>query len=544
MITSGLSVISSSVDLINTENEFEAYLTDNDSFYKAEVKTWLCLDDSENIQKIFDGKIINLNLSDNRVSVSFDDPLSLLLEQCYMGDASNECYFTLDQFPNLNPNTQNIPIPYIIGTASRYQTVADSAISTLTDAQKLDQSALMYGYCTSYTTNISTTTNREWGLCRVSSDGFLQFSFTPSSILNTDPNYTRLSGTSAEIGKYRIGDTFTVSYLASTYYVRTLYVDKINNYLYVTKEAAISTGASVNSNNCPAIVVTNESTETYYCLYGRDYTATVSNLSNNKYLKITFTNNFEANHPGLTTLDPGTYRVKYRVRPDMTNGEHGDILYSLVLNSGLTPKLSTFTAANAILPVNANFSIPNFDETDFDSYIKYIQDILKSALGYITLNNDFEIEYHLFAAPTSTTEITDIDILKGEFRVEVDYKDIVHQIIGYNPHCSSNEDPNSSVTETSLVTKYLNNVTKVTRFRHVMEDMTNRLDKILAIRGERKATYNLSTKVINVDNILGEDIKIVRDGILGNVSEKNVKIISLSKSPKRTQILASDLLDL
>ena len=541
--TSGLSVISSSVELINNENEFEAYLTDNDSFHKSEVKTWICLDSAENIQKIFDGRIINLNLNGNRVTITFDDPLSLLLEPCYMGDIPDECYFSLQNFPNLNPNTTNIPIPYIIGTASRYQLLSDTSISGLVDAQKIDQSSLYNAYCVDYDNSISTTTNRIWGLCRVSSDGFLQFGFTPSNIDNTNPNYTRLDGTLAQINKFRIGDTFTVTYLAVDYYLRAVYVDRINNYIYTTKEAAISTGAVVNSNNCPVIIVTNESNETYNCLYGRDYTTTITNTTNNKFLKITFTNNFEANH-ALAVLDPGIFRVKFRVRPDMTNGKHGSVVQSLLENAGLTVNTASISTANSSFVVNVNFSIPNFDEQDFDVYIKYIQDILKSALSFITINNDFEVEYKLFNTPTSSIEITDVDILKNDFKIEVDYKDIVHQIISYNPHCGSSEDLNASATETLNKTKYLNNVNKVVRFRHVLENMTTKLQDIIKIRGERKAIYNFSTKVINLDNILGDDIKIVKNGILGNLTSKEVKIISLDKSPKRTRILASDLLDL
>ena len=169
---------------------------------------------------------------------------------------------------------------------------------------------------------------------------------------------------------------------------------------------------------------------------------------------------------------------------------------------------------------------------------------MKSALSFITINNDFEVEYKLFNTPTSSIEITDVDILKNDFKIEVDYKDIVHQIISYNPHCGSSEDLNASATETLNKTKYLNNVNKVVRFRHVLENMTTKLQDIIKIRGERKAIYNFSTKVINLDNILGDDIKIVKNGILGNLTSKEVKIISLDKSPKRTRILASDLLDL
>jgi hypothetical protein len=348
------------------------------------------------------------------------------------------------------------------------------------------------------------------------------------------------------VSNFLIGDTFVYNSL----YFRVVLVDKVNGYLYCTKDAAAAVGSAILGNDCPSLVVADQIGGIYYPLYGRDYTATTSATSGgNVYLKITFVNNFEANHAGLTTLDPGIHSVTYRVRPDTTNGSHGKVVKMILENAGATVNAATVTAADAAFSSNVAFSIPQFDETDYSENIKYLQLIFSSALSYISLNNDFDFEYHLFQTPSSTTEITDVDIINDSFKVEIDYQDIIHQLIAYNPHWSSaeavaNPSDSPSSTEENLTAKYLHGINRVKRFRHVLETITSRLPDIIAVRSNRKASYLFDTKIINIDNILGDDLLIETGGILGGGSSKQLMILSLTKSPKETKIIASDLLDL
>lgn len=538
-----LSISLSSLSLINEDQNFYNYLTDNDSFNKCEAKVWVCLNSAENIQKIYDGRVSSLSVTDDVVNIEFEDPFGELLSTTYLGDTPDECYFNTNDFPNMYSASIGLPIYYIIGKASRYKTIPES-IATLTTAEKLDPSILYDAVCTNFTTNVSNITNRNWGLCRVSSDGLLGFGFTPSNINNTDPNFTRLDGTFAQIDKFIIGDTFEITQAMVSYYVRVLYVDRVNNYLYVTKEGAITTGAFVNPNSVPSIIVTNNSDEVYYCLYKRDYTETITTTSGgNKFISITFVNNFEANHIGMPILEPGVYDVRYRVRPDTTSAKHGSVIKMLLERAGLTVDSASITAANLALTSNCAFSIPTFDEGDYGRYIDYVQSILASTLSYITLANDFEIEYHLIQAPSSTEEVTDIDILEDSTSISIDYQDLAHQVIAYNPHWSSSEGVlTSSATVSSLKTKYLHNITNADRFVHVLEDITSRISAIAGVRGSRKSIYSFDTKVINLDNILGDDILLERRGILGGLTSKQLKIISISKSPSKTSLIATDLL--
>ena len=67
-VTEGvLSISSSQLTLINDASEFQQYLTGDDSFNLKEIKVWFALDDVENIHKIFDGRVLDVKLSTDRV---------------------------------------------------------------------------------------------------------------------------------------------------------------------------------------------------------------------------------------------------------------------------------------------------------------------------------------------------------------------------------------------------------------------------------------------------------------------------------------------
>ena len=263
-------------------------------------------------------------------------------------------------------------------------------------------------------------------------------------------------------------------------------------------------------------------------------------------MQINLETNFESNHAGLTTLDPTVYFVRYRVKPDQTSQKHGDIISYLLGKADITVDSGSITTANAAFAKNVNFSIPTFDQTDYQDYIIYIQDILKSTFGYLTLGNDFQIQYKLFEAPSTSTIVNNIDILKNKFNIEVKYRDIVSQIIAFNPHYASGEateDPNDSPSVTLLNNKtiYLHGIDKTTRFRHVLASINARLTPIINFRSERKASYILTTKISNIDSIIGDQFQLQNEDILGGDATKDLVILSLNKSTAETKIIATDL---
>lgn len=536
-----LSISSSSLSIINNDQDFEQYISDNDSFYNKKILIWQCLDSTDNIKKIFSGKITSLSVSATRVVFNINDDSASLQTPCTMGDSS-ELYFTNDYFTNIDPNKEGQPVRFIFGSSSRYKTIADS-LATLTTAQRLDPDFMNQAVCTNFTTSISTSNNRDFGLCRTGANGFQTFGFTPSAVDNSDPSFTKLTGNASQIEKITIGDTFSTSG-SGTYYGRVIYVDRVSNYIYSTPMPSFILTDSVVTNNCPSVVIKYTS-GTYYPLYGRDYTASVATTSGgNKLLSITFTNNFEATL-SMATLNPQSMTVAYKVKPLHADQLHGFILKDLLESSGLTVNSASITSMNTLFDVNGAFSVPFFDESDYSPYYKYIQELLQSTLGYIFLNNSFEIQYGLFTTPTSTTEITESDILAGSYNINIAYEDIVTMVVGYNPHFSSSEYiASSSASAENNISSYLHGVNKTTRFRHLLEDFTGKITDHINLRSERFTEYNFTTKQLNYLSNIGDDYLLSGLGLPNQDTTRSVKILSINKSTNQTSVRASDLLNI
>jgi len=533
------SISNSSITLINNGQYWEQYLTDNDSFYNKEIEVWQVLDEVSNIQKVFKGVISGLSIDKKQLVLRVKDTLDRLTYPALMGD--DIVYYTNGNFTKVDPLRVNFPILYHFGTVTRYKLLSES-VTNLGDASRIDASTLSQAICTDYNNDITTANNREYHAGRVS--GSTDFSFTMTAVDNTDPNFTRLTTSAASIAKLHIGDTFVVTG-SGTYYVRILYVDRTNNYVYITKEGSLVLTDTVNSNVCPVITIQDLST-TYYCLYGRDYTASeVALPSGNKLIKVNFVSNFEANHAGLTALDPSLMTVGYRLKPNFDSQDQANVLTEILTKAGFTLDAASFTAAQTSLDVKANFSIPYFDEVDFNDYTKYVEELLQSTIGYILLKNDFTIAYKLFKTPTSADSVTDIDILKDTYQVGFEYKDIVSELITFNSHYSSSEFSNvASVTVDSPKAKYLHGINKTSRFRHYLEDYSTRATDLMAIRSERFAKYSFATKSVNYDSEIGDDILLEKSGLPGQVTSRPLKIISMNKKVNETTVEATDLLDI
>ena len=123
---------------------------------------------------------------------------------------------------------------------------------------------------------------------------------------------------------------------------------------------------------------------------------------------------------------------------------------------------------------------------------------------------------------------------------------MVYSLIGYNPHYESSEavadtSNSPSVTVTTNKARYLHEIENTFQFRHVLEKFNDVATKIAGFRAERTAKYLMDTKSINLDNIIGDNLEITRDNLLGSDTSKQVKIISLEKQTGKVKIISTDL---
>ena len=539
IIAGQLSISSSSLSIINDNGDFDQYTSNNDSFYNKRVQIWHVLDNISNIQKIFEGQITSLSVNRTVATLNIQDNIDRLTSKALMGD--DEVYYTNANFTNIQPGKNNTVVRYYFGSVSRYDTISET-VTNLTDAQRLDPKSMDEAVCTDYFGNIVISNNREWTIGRVGSNGTTDFNFSPSAVDNTDVNFTRLDTTALVTSKIHIGDTFTVTG-SGTYHERVYYVDRVNFYVYITKNASIVSTDTINTNDCPSIVITDLQENYYYPLYGRDYTASLTTTSGgNKLIEINFVSNFEANHAGLSVLDPGVNKVYFKIKPDNSFQNHATILKELVDKSGMTSNAASFTAAASAFDVNACFSIPNFDEHNYKPYYKYCQDLLTSTLGYVYLNGDFEIVYKLFSTISATETITNIEIILGSYSYEINYKDIITSLIAFNPHYNSSEFVSvSSQTLESNKSRYLHGIINADRFRHVLENFTTKITGQVGIRSERDIEYTFKTKGINFDSDIGDEFLLIPSSLPGQATSRGVKILETLKGNTNTSIVATDL---
>lgn len=552
IIAGVFSINSTSLILLNSDKDFQQYLTIEDSFYNKNVDIWICINSTENILNAYRGHITSIKLNQNRVNLSIKDSFQLLQKPCYMGDTEAECYFRKENFADLEPTKEGLPIPFILGRLSRYRTIANNeSVSGIPGYKILDHEGLYQAACTYYDVVVSDSTNRIWTLCRANSFGFASVS----------PYDSGAGVRSVDVGGYvylyftglhscYIGDTW----LGHTHYGLVVHVGDFtylgNTYNLIVK----STDAIVHTNNSYftqhfAIIVRQDQVN-YHIRATNGFTvSTTATTGGNLLSKITFLNGFETTFGLPRSLNPNIDGVYYRVSTVISDSStvdtHSSSLSDIVEKSGLTVNASSFSDAYTDLPVNVRFSIPNFDESKFGTYLSYAQDILKSTLGYLKLNSDYEVEYHLLSAPTSSSVRDENNLLRDNTDIEIDYSDITTKVVAYNPHMDYEEalDAANSPSESSenLKSVYLHGIVNTDRLRHVLDDISSRIDAHIGIKSQRKAKYSFSTATQDIDTEIGDDLTIQNTIVLGTENEQNLKVISVNKSPEKTSIEALDL---
>lgn len=546
------TIADTSIELINHDAAFQQYLTDDDSFYNKQVDIWLCIGSEANIQKIFTGTITGLSFTQNRMTIDVVDSFNKLKQPAYMGDTVDESVFRLNasSFPNLDPKHNDVPVAYIVGSYSRYQTRTKTGVPAGAPSA-YEVFVGSEASCTNYSATTSQTTNRQWGCCRQKGAVATQAFGAVQANLDTATGFRFVRF--ASVANVQIGDTIkwtesAVDYYGIINYIGTFTYLAINYNVIFSDPSGTFTNASTVANLKSFSVFIEAPNETLTFVqprYGRDYTVSeVATSGGNNYVSLTFVNNFEVSHSGFTKVEPDNQRVYFRTS-NATVQKHGDILKEIMGKVGLAVNASTFTAADAALPVNCRFHIPNYDELSADTYLKYCQDVLESSLGYLKINSSFEVEYNLLAAPTSTDVRDSFLMIDDESGCRIEYQDIATKIIGYNPHNDSGDAIVGSNTPAAsadnVKAKYLHGLVNVNRFRHVLEELTSRITSHIGLKSSRSARYSLATATQDIDSELGSDLQLENKILLGQASSSDVKVISIEKSPSRISIVASDL---
>lgn len=527
-ITRGvLSFGASSISLHNEDENFQQYLTANDSFYKKQITIWLCLDNVENVKLVYRGFINKITVSE-KVTLEYFDEFSKLSDIFYSGtNILNSTYNSTD-FTNLFPSHEGFPIRKLYSLITKYEVIANTVGSS--DLFKVHPQNLLEAVCVNYSTTISTSNNREWGTVLSVGDGGLQTD-TVQVADHAATDYSVIDNTSGKL--FKVGDTL----LINTYYVQVLEINSATQFK-CTKNASIVATETITRAGISCIVI-EQAGLFYYPLFSRDYTVSYSSETND-IVKVTFTNNFEANHSGMTTLDPGDSIVRFRAWSDTAGDyDHADVVSSILTDAGFTVNAASITAANSALSATTNFYNPPIDNESFESYQSMLEKLLSSTFGYLSLNNDLEIEYHVFETLSASNTISDRQIILRSMSMQVDYNDVISSIKPENPHdIIETTYTNASIEDSRAL--YLHGTKSFKTYFHYL-DGTGRMQKVLDVLSERSAIYSFDLKT-EPDVIIGDEFTLSRDALLGDAATDDVIVMGVDKQAEKVTIKTTDLL--
>jgi hypothetical protein len=537
---------------VTADATLRGYLTSNDSFNNKAVDIWLCIDSTDNIQQIYQGKMKSLSLSATSLSISCFDAFAPLAQPALMGDSLSVAYYLrkTGSYPSMRPEDHGKPCRYILGKHSRHTNEQITTMASVAGYKTLSGEPAV---CTNWSSSASTTTNRTWGLCRLANIATAQpTGAVQAETTNGNDLFLRYASHS-----YSPGDTFIWS-SAGVYWYGL--VERTTSFTYSATSYNLSvrvegfgwpTVASsvISVPYSMAMVIKRGDDPTASLIrpiYLRDYTASVlTTAAGNKVVSVTFNNNFEATVEGGSgwTLDPSRDQVMFRVTQS-SGILHGDVLSTICQKAGLTVASSTFTQANTDLAVNAQFSIPYTGETGYSHYTQYVQDLLASTLGYLRMNTSQQVEYKLLAAPSSTDSVDKFEYLGG-VSAEIDCQDVVTSIVASNPHNVSVEVLDAATSPTEIVestkARYLHGVQNEINFTHLLETITGRISAILAVRSSRKVLYRLGVPTKFLDAVLGQDFLLTSAELPGGGSSKALKITSIERDVNSVTIEATDV---
>jgi len=538
-------------------------VTEWTSFSQARVDVWFVVNDV--VSTGFRANVSGLKCEGDLVSLELTDAFSLLRQPAFLGDTADEAFFklTANSFPSMYPQHDGRVCPFVIGPYSRYRIKGWESLPYLS---RLDEANVSEAACTNYVADGTTSTNRVWGLCRTSSDGIRTPAWNGTlsnvSALVLGSTTVKINYPIADIPNIdvHVGDPVSVTMasganpgtvhgvvtraavLAGT---PTLYT--IEAYLSVASTVQVSPPSAVGVTITPRVAVSllivDSDGNWFLPAHTRDYTVTQQTTSaGNKFVYITFTNNFEANHSGIGTLNPATHKVYWRVRPATNGGKsaHGEVLRELCESAGIECDTSTFSAADAAFTANVLMQVPSVGQTEYGSYLTYAEMIARSSVGYLTLSMDGQAEYHLLAEPDSPTSITADEWIQGSLSMEVDYGDLRTGLLAFNSNDYENEDAAASTAEASnALATYLHGVRYIERFEHCLDSMGSRLDVLMALRAAPAIRYSYQTPTSALSAEVGDDVTVTSAQLLGGTGAEDVKVVSYRKSMDRVALTAA-----
>lgn len=603
-IASGVFTISSgSVDVINVDAHFNAYLTAEDSFYQKAIDIWLCIDSVADLEKVYTGTITRISIDKDSVSIAYTDGFSKLKQPCLMGDSPEEAYSQV-AVTAVTTKDHHKPIPFVFGKSAHQigtQSIArfDDTISGIATPYVIAKDGCLKSHYIggqSDDPDLTSGNNRGYYTIARTSGDFKTLNFGTVSGLVVGESQNDAFGDPVTSGRFylyrgvqypyiyfnttsdhniEVGDSFKFTHssalLNSGADQHVLVVGISDDRLTIhgilkSRSFGIaadiilsSTGLVMTPNQAPAICLehnvqaTAGNTPLAFLLYPIDFTyETPTTAAGNKYMRIYLVGGFEIAdnldsvpyHQYLVpTVDPTRDTIYFRVSQDEDFTSHGQVIQSLLESAGIDVDTSSITAADAALVADCAFNVPRAGESDFKDTIEICESVLQSTLGYVTLDQGTgQASYMLLDAPSSS-DVDDESIILDSTGVaaEIDYSDLATSIEAVNDYLPNAfyEDAFQSADDAKSL--YLNGASVPYVLHHVLQDITGRLADIMAVKARRRATYTFRVATKRLDGDIGDDLQLESSNLLGTLTASDVKIIGIAKSIEDVTIEATPL---
>lgn len=539
-----LTTSASSLSIINTDNALNPLLGENQSFANKLVDIWLALDDVSSIDKVYTGVITGATVDDLIFTLSLTDSTSKLDAAAWMGDLEEEAYHLVDDNPTLDPQSNQVVNRFYIGKSSRFTRVLDPTITGTTGYRPVFDS-LETAINVNYSDTVSGTTNREWNLGR-SFNGLEEVSATFNSIsgggLGSD--YVEFTPTISPAGEFRVGQAVLV---AGSIEERVINV--VGSVVTITWDSGtatpLTTDTVVGAKATIFIRGVNLDGSVTYVGYNDVTLTETATAGGNVNSKITFDDNFEAGIAdfGGNSLSPLIHNIGFILSLPTQNEadspiDHGDVLKKILERANIVGgvNLPSFLDITA-LDTELQFSMPYFDEIDYDPYRDYVERLLLTTNGLLYTQADQVIYDEIELPTTQLDKITTDESLRGSRRMSVDFRDIAHITTGFNPHSDVTESGTSSSKH-----RYLHESDKSTRFRHLAIELNS---SVLTLRSKinrnRKIEYRYRAFALGLDLVPGDNITLQHD--VTTDGTVNTFITEISKSLRDVDITVTDILD-
>ena len=522
------------------------------------MKIWLCLDDVTNCRLIYTGVVQEVGFSGDTVTVDIQDPMSLLNKPAFFGLDSN--YVSGGKLHHATSGqvydgADGEPLHVCFGKSTPYT----SKLRGVSNALKLvDLVDGLPAYCYDPSATISTSTNLHWNTGPLYGGNLTYQTYGTITRTTTNGSYRYVMFTS--LAYVAAGHTLKWTEAAVVYYATVYYVGDFtylaNAYNIIIDSQTMTTSSTMATDTyAVAVGLKNYPTSgtTTVLKQHQEFTVTSAGTAVSGSNPLGLLENAVFTFAGTISPDPSTHQMFYKFERQLYSSNYfsqATVLRDLLTSAGLTIDSATFAAADAALTDRVSFSIPNIDESSFQPFEKYVNDILSSTNGYLIINASGAVEYHLLAAPSST-DVRDSDvILKDSFGATIDYQDIVTELRFVNPHLPAGASVTYSTLpkETSLKAQYLHGMVNTEEFQHCLElngsGEVSTQDAIMALKSRRLAKYRWRTATKDVDVDLGDDVQIEQAGVLGGSGVVDAKVISSSTDGNSITVEATDLLGL